>query len=305
MDSSGKGIVLLSLINKFVNKAKDYLQGSHFEVGIDLQGAAIVNEIIDGHFRKEVMGLNAFDILSETDIYVAVKNCNGFRPSLFVSQSAFETLCRHLIEKLKPIALDCAESVALELNKLFHKVEVSELGSFQVLKTRILEIIDQLILARLAPTKGFVSQFFEIETGFINTKHPDFINSATESIISSTRKEDKRVNGQTPGQPEALPAPIKNIPKRERNEIDLIKQMIFNYFEVVKKNICDYIPKIILTLLVRQTIETCEREIVGDLYKPEQFEALLKENADSAERQQLLVEEINDLKACLKLLSSF
>lgn len=43
---------------------------------------------------------------------------------------------------------------------------------------------------------------------------------------------------------------MKGIPKRERNEIKLIKSMLFNYFEVVKKNMCDYIPKIILTLLV-------------------------------------------------------
>lgn len=43
---------------------------------------------------------------------------------------------------------------------------------------------------------------------------------------------------------------MKKIPKREKNEIELIKKMLYNYFEVVKKNISDYIPKIILTLLV-------------------------------------------------------
>lgn len=52
---------------------------------MDLQGAAIVNEIIDINFRKAVLSINAFEILSETDIYVAVKNSNGFKPSLFVS----------------------------------------------------------------------------------------------------------------------------------------------------------------------------------------------------------------------------
>jgi hypothetical protein len=302
MDVHGKGVLLLALINKFVSRAKDYLQGNHFEVGIDLQGAAIVNEIIDSHFRKEVMGLNVFDILSETDIYIAVKNSNGFRPSLFVSQNAFETLCRHLIGKLKPVSLDCAESVAAELNKLFHKVDMEELESFSTLKARILEIIDRLILSRLTPTKVFISEFFEIEAGFINTKHPDFINSATDSIVNSTKKDEKKPNGSVIS--ESTSPPIKNIPKRERNEIDLIKQMIFNYFEVVKKNVCDYIPKIVLTLLVKQTIDLCEREIVGVLYKPENIDNLLKENADTAERHRLLIDEIEAIKGALKMLNT-
>jgi hypothetical protein len=302
MDIHGKGVLLLSLINKYVTRAKDYLQGNHFEVGIDLQGAAIVNEIIDGHFRKEIMGLNVFDILTESDIYVAVKNSNGFRPSLFVSQNAFETLCRHLISKLKPVSLDCAESVAAELNKLFHKVEVEDLNSFSTLKLRILEIIDQLIISRLSPTKVFISEFFEIEAGFINTKHPDFINSATDSIVSSTKKEEKKVPGNIVA--DDSQKSMKNIPKRERNEIDLIKQMIFNYFEVVKKNICDYIPKIVLTLLVKQTIDLCEREIVAVLYKPENVDGLLRENPDSVKRHRLLVDEIDDIKACLKMLNN-
>ena len=124
MDSSGKGLLILSMINKFTSRSKDYFQGNYFEVGMKMQGAAIINEIIDSHFKKEIMNMEISSILTEEDIYVVVKNTNGFRPSLFVSQNAFETLSRHLILKLKPVSLDCAESVACELNKLFHKIQL-------------------------------------------------------------------------------------------------------------------------------------------------------------------------------------
>lgn len=40
--------------------------------------------------------------------------------------------------------------------------------------------------------------------------------------------------------------------KRELNEIDLIKRMISTYFEVVKKNVNDIIPKTIITFLVKK-----------------------------------------------------
>ena len=71
--------------------------------------------------------MNVLDVVKEEDIYIAVKNANGFKPSLFVSQKAFETLCKHMIQKLKPISLDCAESVSLELLQLFHNIQIQEI----------------------------------------------------------------------------------------------------------------------------------------------------------------------------------
>ena len=42
--------------------------------------------------------------------------------------------------------------------------------------------------------------------------------------------------------------------RREQNEIKLIKKMIVSYFDVVKKTICDLVPKTIITMLVRKVI---------------------------------------------------
>ncbi len=144
-----------------------------------LQGSALINEIIDKSFRKEIMNMNVLDIMKEEDIHKAVKNANGFKPSLFVSQKAFETLCKHMINKLKPVSLDCVDLVAQELFNLFHHVQSKDVENFVDLKLNILEIVDSLIKRRLDPTKDFIEKFFEIESGFINTKHPDFLNSAT------------------------------------------------------------------------------------------------------------------------------
>ena len=46
---------------------------------------------------------------------------------------------------------------------------------------------------------------------------------------------------------------INNKPsRRELSEIELIKKMIRSYYEVVKKNINDIIPKTIITFLVKK-----------------------------------------------------
>lgn len=82
----------------------------------------------------------------------------------------------------------------------------------------MLEVIDRLVHTRLIPTWEFITQFFEVESGFINTWHPDFINAATDSIVNSTWWDDKRQISTDSASPE-----LWNLPKREWNEVDLIK----------------------------------------------------------------------------------
>ena len=51
--------------------------------------------------------------------------------------------------------------------------------------------------------------------------------------------------------------------KRELTEIEMIKRLIVSYFNVVKKNINDNIPKTVITMLVNQSKNICERELIS------------------------------------------
>ncbi len=46
----------------------------------------------------------------------------------------------------------------------------------------------------------------------------------------------------------------------------MIKKLIVSYFNVVKKNVNDSIPKTIITMLVNQSKNICERELISALY---------------------------------------
>ena len=58
----------------------------------------------------------------------------------------------------------------------------------------------------------------------------------------------------------------------------MIKDLIVSYFNLVKKNICDSVPKTIITFLVNQSRNLCERELIGVLYKSDAVDELLQEN---------------------------
>lgn len=57
----------------------------------------------------------------------------------------------------------------------------------------------------------------------------------------------------------------------------MIKRLITSYFNVVKKNVNDSVPKSIVTFLVNHCKNSCEKILVSGLYVESEFETLLEE----------------------------
>lgn len=65
---------------------------------------------------------------------------------------------------------------------------------------------------------------------------------------------------------------VNDNPKlREQTETDMIKRLIVSYFNVVKKNVNDSIPKSIVTFLVNHCRNSCEKILVSNLYVEDMF----------------------------------
>lgn len=63
-------------------------------------------------------------------------------------------------------------------------------------------------------------------------------------------------------------------------ESHLVKDLIRSYFEIVKKSLCDLVPKSIMHFLVNACCEALHRELVTRLYKEHLFLNLLQEKSD-------------------------
>ena len=84
----------------------------------------------------------------------------------------------------------------------------------------------------------------------------------------------------------------------------MIKKLIVSYFNVVKKNVNDSIPKTIITMLVNQSKNICERELISELYKTEKFDYLFEENAFIVECREDAIKQLKQLKNCLNILNN-
>lgn len=333
MNADSKSMLLLNLINTYTGRVKQHLRGNHFEIDQELRGEAVINDILDRKFKQQIALVQVEQCINYKNIYMTIMNTNGFQSSLFVSQKAFEILIRHMIKKLLPLSVDCLNLVWAELKRVFESVWIGDPDYFFNLRREILATIDALIFERMLPAKNMIEQFFEIEAGHINTKHPDFLLTAKESIMHSVKQSRKRGSGPRGGYQEDHQASetsirqkkkepleraktqevesarkgsefdILKLTKREKNEIELIMDMLHNYFKLVKKNVCDYIPKIIITLLVNKTINDCERVLISKLYKEEKYDVLFQMKTEHENKLMRMKDKIADIKEISQLLA--
>ena len=72
---------------------------------------------------------------------------------------------------------------------------------------------------------------------------------------------------------------------RERIETEIIKSLIESYFNIVRKNFLDMVPKTIMYFLVNHSKDSIQNELVSELYKENEIADLLRETDDVAQRR--------------------
>ncbi|CUV04706.1 unnamed protein product [Cryptosporidium hominis] len=92
--------------------------------------------------------------------------------------------------------------------------------------------------------------------------------------------------------------------EREKIESDVIKFFIVSYFNIVRKNVADSVPKAIMYFMVNAAKEAIQRELVAKLYREEIFDDLLQEEKGIVEKRQQCHRNINKLSNITKQLET-
>ena len=116
-----------------------------------------------------------------------------------------------------------------------------------------------------------------------------------ESFYTSYGEHNTLPRYRLPGVPSVIKVG-ENAKLREQTETEMIKRLITSYFNVVKKNVNDSIPKTVVTFLVNHCRNSCEKILVNNLYVESEFESLLEEKEYIVAERDRLFKEINILK---------
>jgi len=93
------------------------------------------------------------------------------------------------------------------------------------------------------------------------------------------------------------------VSERDRVEMEVIKSLIASYYEIVKKNYIDLVPKTIMLFLVNAFKNSIQTELVTELYRDGTAKNLLRESAEVAEHRKELRETKELLQRALEIVN--
>ncbi|KAF8415891.1 VpsA protein [Boletus edulis BED1] len=115
------------------------------------------------------------------------------------------------------------------------------------------------------------------------------------SFFSTARKGQVKKAGPVMESPPAIIRPQSALSERETMETEVIKLLIHSYYNIVKREMIDMVPKAIVLTLVNHSKENLQRELLQELYKSDVLDELMKESEFVVNRRKEVVSMVTAL----------
>eukprot|EP00825_Cyclidium_porcatum_P013217 TRINITY_DN16962_c0_g1_i1.p1 TRINITY_DN16962_c0_g1~~TRINITY_DN16962_c0_g1_i1.p1 ORF type:complete len:176 (-),score=36.71 TRINITY_DN16962_c0_g1_i1:229-756(-) len=120
-------------------------------------------------------------------------------------------------------------------------------------------------------------------------------------------EENSKHNMQTSNLPNVPEHIMLNnqLSQADQHEVFKIKLYIQLYFNIVKKNICDSVQKVLITFFINSIFSKAQMDIISQVYKADQFEFLLQEDQVKTEIVSQLKLEIANQQEMIDFINQF
>lgn len=321
---------LLLLIERFAASYRNTVDGNAQDtITTELIGGARIGYIFKTAFLRNLSTINPLEDLETLDILTALKNSAGPREALFLPDVAFRSLIKKQIRKLLTPSLRCVDLVHEEMQRIIQNCgsEIQQdMLRFPLLQDKITDVVNMLLEQRIQPTKYIIEALLESEMSSINTQHPDF--NDTNNIIEHLRESSEPVAGDesrlriesfvaeggTSNPPFDASGEMRfdgssgqtasrRLTAKEQRDCLLIRKLIVSYFNIIRRDTQDKVPKIIMCFLVEHVEKHLQSELTAALYKSEQMAELLGESNLIVKRRQDVVDRLEALQNASKVIS--
>ncbi|KAF9357297.1 vacuolar protein sorting-associated protein 1 [Mortierella sp. AD094] len=345
MEGAGQANVVLNIITEFCTEFRTIIDGNSTDLSTsELSGGARISFVFHELYANGVKSLDPFDQVKDVDIRIILYNSSGSSPALFVGTTAFEVIVKQQIKRLEDPSLRCVNLVFDELVRILTQLLAKQLFKrFPQLKDRFYQVVINFFRKQLSPTNKLVQDLISMESCYINTGHPDFLNGHKAMAVINDRMnqaknpqpvDPKSRNSALANLPPSLePEPTNNgffgsffsgkkkrstvieapppilrangtLSEREQIETEVIKLLISSYFNIVKRTVIDTVPKAIMLNLVNNAKEELQRELLQELYKADVLDELLKESEFTQNRRKECKKMIEALQKADEIVGS-
>lgn len=176
--------IILNLITEFCNEYRTVLEGNNQELStVELSGGARISFVYHELYANGVKAVDPFDQVKDIDIRTILYNSSGSSPALFVGTTAFELIVKQQIKRLEDPSIKCCSLVYDELIRILNQLlSKPAFKRYPQLKEKFHLVVVTFFKKLMDPTNKLVRDLVAMESCYINTGHPDFINGSRVSL---------------------------------------------------------------------------------------------------------------------------
>lgn len=299
---------MFKIINDISKKFKDILEGRCELSSTELVGGARLNYTFHHHFAEFITQLDALGNIKDEQIRTLLYNSGGSSSTLLFAHIAFEKLSKQSISTFKPHCLKLVGIIFNELIKIIHQITQNlSLERFPIFNDKIIQTLVKLFKEKSESTHKLVSAFIDWNIAYINTKHPDFHH--WRHSIKEVEKKEEEIKNDKQNKITFDPIPInlkitKNMTDQDLLEVQTIKALVTNYFNIIKKIVVDQVPKAIMNELVIKSEQEVQPTLFREVYEAEGIAETINESDEIKERRLFLENMIRALRQAYDIICS-
>ncbi|KAH6987467.1 Dynamin central region-domain-containing protein [Ilyonectria robusta] len=181
--------IVLNIITEFTNEWRTVLDGNNTELSsTELSGGARISFVFHELYSNGVKAIDPFDVVKDVDIRTILYNSSGSSPALFVGTTAFELIVKQQIKRLEDPSLKCVSLVYDELVRILSQLLGKQLyRRYPGLKEKMHTVVIGFFKKAMDPTNKLVRDLVSMESCYVNTGHPDFLNGHRAMAIVNER----------------------------------------------------------------------------------------------------------------------
>ncbi|CCX31037.1 Similar to Vacuolar protein sorting-associated protein 1; acc. no. Q9URZ5 [Pyronema omphalodes CBS 100304] len=226
--------IVLNIITEFCNEYRTVLEGNNQELSsAELSGGARISFVFHELYANGIKAVDPFDDVKDTHIRTILYNSSGSSPALFVGTTAFELIVKQQIKRLEDPSLKCASLVYDELVRILSQLLQKQFfRRYPSLKEKFYQVVIQFFKKAMMPTNKLVTDLVSMESCYINTGHPDFINGHRAMAIVNEKHNQSKPVQVDPKTGKPLPGGGRESPNPQSLEIE--KEGFFYSFFAAK-----------------------------------------------------------------------
>ncbi|KAG5979043.1 vacuolar protein sorting-associated protein 1 [Claviceps digitariae] len=181
--------IVLNIITEFTNEWRTVLDGNNTELSsTELSGGARISFVFHELYANGVKAVDPFDVVKDVDIRTILYNSSGSSPALFVGTTAFELIVKQQIKRLEDPSLKCVSLAYDELVRILSQLLGKALfRRYPQLKEKMHGVVIAFFKKAMEPTNKLVRDLVAMESCYVNTGHPDFLNGHRAMAIVNER----------------------------------------------------------------------------------------------------------------------